>query len=169
MKGDTVMAFALDTEIEKVYDEYADQLYRIALSHSGNKEDAMDAVQDVFVKYASINKIFLDEEHRKAWFIRVTVNRCRDLNRKGKVRHYTPLEEVYDVPDKENDLPLRVKEMLEDMPEKFKAVLILHYLEGFSVEETSEILKLSLSAVKMRLSRARDYVKEKHKKEDFYV
>lgn len=162
------MAIELSDGFEKVYDNYADMLYRIALTHSNDAHDAMDAVQDVFVKLVSLEKQFTDEEHRKAWLIRSTINRCHDLSRRASIRFYTPLEEAYELPEEENRLPLRVKEALEGIPEKFKTVLVLHYLEGFSVEETAEILKLSLSAVKMRLSRAREYLKEKHQKEDFY-
>ena len=163
------MAPLMHTDFEKVYDEYADMLYRIALSHSGNSHDAMDAVQDVFIKLTSNNVAFKDDEHKKAWLIRATVNRCIDFKRKWQIRSYTPIEEAYDIPDEKNTLPSAVKAMLECLPQRFKTVLILHYLEGFSVDETAKILNLSVSAVKMSLSRARDYVKEKYKLEDFYV
>ena len=57
---------------------------------------------------------------------------------------------------------------IEKLPEKIKTVIILHYLEGFSVEETAKMLKLSSSAVKMRLSRGRDALK-KLLEEEMYV
>lgn len=162
------MAFDIISEVEKVYDEYADLLYRIALTHTADSHDAMDAVHDVFVKYATLRKSFKNEEHRKAWLIRSTVNRCHDLFRRAQVRRYTPIEEVDEIAA-ENDLAPAVREMLESLPDNYKTVLVLHYLEGFSVEECATILGLSVSAVKMRLSRAREMVNEKHKKEDFYV
>ena len=56
------MAFAPYADVEQMYDKYADMLYRIALTHSQDCEDAMDAVQDVFVKYFSTGKTFSDEE-----------------------------------------------------------------------------------------------------------
>ena len=163
-----MMVSSFKTEIEKLYEEYSDLLYRLALSHSANAEDASDAVQDVFLKYATSPRLFLDEEHRRAWFIRVTINRCNDIYRKNKVRDYTPLDELYDVPSEENGISKALKEMLDSLPENFKSVIVLHYLEGFSVEETANILKLSVSAVKMRLNRARDFVKSSYNKEDFY-
>ena len=162
------MVSCLHTDLEKVYDEYSDMLYRIALTHTANQHDAMDVVQDVFVKYATLKKTFDDASHLKAWLIRVTVNRAHDLFRKNKVRSYTPLEEVYDLPECENNLSLAVREMLEALPEKYKTVLVLYYFEGFSVEETAAILELSVSAVKMRLSRAREILNVSHKLEDFY-
>ena len=162
------MVLKLDNYLEKLYDEYADLLYRIALTHSQNQHDAMDAVQDVFVKLVSMDKSFSDKEHQKAWLIRLVINRCHDLSRKLRVRQYTPLEEVYDFPEEDSRLSSNVMELLDGLPEKFKTVLVLHYLEGFSVEETADILKISVSAVKMRLSRARDLIKDTHKKEEFY-
>ncbi len=168
MNGDTVMVLKSEKLLENLYDEYADMLYRIALTHSHSQHDAMDAVQDVFLKVAFLNKFFHDKNYEKAWLIRLVINRCHDLSRKIRIRQYTPLDEVYDFPDEESKLSPNVKEMLDGLPEKFKTVLVLHYLEGFSVEETADILKLSVSAVKMRLSRARDFVKDAYKKEGFY-
>ena len=68
--------------IDEAYAKYADMLYRIAISHLGNHSDAEDAVHDVFYKYITKNKHFNDENHRKAWLIKVLVNRCYDELRK---------------------------------------------------------------------------------------
>ena len=162
------MAFINTTAIEKLYDEYADLLYRLALSHLGNREDAMDAVQDVFVKYVTLNKKMPDNNYRKAWFIRVTINRCYDLLRRRNVREYTPLDEVEEVlVNDECEIPQSVRSMLESVSEKYRTVLVLYYLEGFSIEEIANILKATPSAVKMRLLRAREAVKATHNKETF--
>ena len=69
-------------DLEAAYGRYADMLYRLALSHLGVVEDAEDAVHDVFEKYINTSPSFKDGEHEKAWFVRVTVNRCHDLLRK---------------------------------------------------------------------------------------
>ena len=75
---------SLKNDIEAVYDMYADMLYRLSLSYLQNSEDARDAVQDVFIKYATASDIFKDDEHKKAWLIRVTVNCCNDMLRRRK-------------------------------------------------------------------------------------
>ena len=163
------MAIVNTFDVEKLYDEYADMLYRLALSHLGNREDAMDTVQDVFVKYVTLNKKMPDNNYRKAWFIRVTINRCYDLLRRRKLRDYTPLDEIGDVADKnECEIPQSVRSMLECVSEKYRTVLVLHYLEGFSIEEIANILNATPSAVKMRLLRAREAVKGTHNKESLY-
>ena len=161
------MAFFNTVDVEKLYDEYADLLYRIALSHVGNREDAMDAVQDVFVKYVTLKKKMTDNDYRKSWFIRVTINRCYDLLRRRSVRDYTPLDDVGEIAvSDEYDLPRNINTMLECVSEKYRTVLVLHYIEGFSIEEIAKIFNVTPSAVKMRLMRAREAVKAKHNEEN---
>lgn len=146
-------------EINAVYDKYSDALYRIALSHLLNKEDAEDAVHDVFIKYMNGSFAFFSEEHEKAWFIRVTVNHCHDLMRRRRLRSHAPLEEALEVfAEAGTSDTMREILTLEDI---YKTPILLHYFEGYSVEETARILRISVSAVKMRLSRGREKLKEK--------
>ncbi len=153
------------TNLDAAYTMYADMLYRLALSHSSSEEDAQDAVHDAFAAFLTADPHFEDTEHEKAWFIRVTINKCRDISRKNAVRVYTDLEEIGEIAisdEKENPAILA----LRLLHEKYRAVIVLHYLEGYSVEETAHILNLSLSAVKMRLSRGRLKLREIIEKEE---
>ncbi len=152
-------------DVAGVYDRYADVLYRLALTHLGNGEDAEDAVHDVFAKFISASPSFHDAEHEKAWFIRATVNRCHDIYRRNSKRNHLPLEEAENILHTHEDEPEIVK-LVHSLPEKYKSAIIIHYLEGYSVEETAKILSISVSAVKMRLSRGRDYIKELIRKEE---
>ena len=160
-----------ERDIAAVYKKYSDMLYRISLMELGNSEDAMDCVQDVFLKYSEKTILFSSEEHEKAWFIRVTVNRSHDLHRRNKIRSHDELTSAENVSYKEHfgEEGVRIFEAVEELPDKIRAVIILHYLEGFSVEETAKMLKLSVSAVKMRLSRGRDALKVILEKEEFNV
>ncbi len=151
----------------EVYDKYADMLYRLAYSMVLSTHDAEDVVHDVFAKYLMKNPHFKDEEHEKAWFLRVTVNQCHDFAKKQKYRNYTPLEEVVATVETKEDLGLLPAVLALD--EKYKMVLLLHYFEGYSVEEIAFSLKLSVSAVKMRLSRGREKLKHQIGKETPYV
>ncbi len=154
--------------LQEAYNSYADTLFRIALTHTCNREDAEDACQDVFIKYANSGVSFDSKEHEKAWFIRVLINHCRDLIRKHKTRTHLSLDEISDViSDTDNSSEyLDLIAIIEKLPLKYREVVILHYLEGYSVEETSTLLKSSASAVKMRLMRARDMIKDKYKEEE---
>ena len=145
-------------DLQTAYDRYADRLYRVALSYLRNPEDAMDAVQDVFIKLHTSKKPFRDNDHQEAWLLRVTINRCHDLTRRQAIRAYTPLDDVAHLAAKTDERPAVLHEV-DRLPTALKSTVVLHYLEGFSVEETASILKLSASAVKMRLSRARDLLR----------
>ena len=147
------------TSLAIAYDKYADMLYRLSLSHTQSKEDAEDAVHDVFTKYITMCSRFSDEEHERAFLIRATINRCHDLSRRNKIRVHDSLEDIRDLPAKDNSQQQELLKTLAMLPDKYKTVIVLHYLEGFSVEEISRMLKISLSATKMRLSRGRELLK----------
>ena len=154
--------------IEEIYDRYANLLFRLAFSLLLSKEDAEDAVQEVFIKFVVKKPAFNDVEHEKAWFVRVTINLCHDLQRRRKIRSYTPLEEISEIPHGEEKSYSMLEDVFE-LSEKYKTVILLHYFEDFSVEEIADILKISKSAVKMRLKRGRDLLKGKLEKEYEYV
>ena len=151
---------------ETVYNNYANMVYRLALSHLNHNEDAQDVVQDVFTKYMCGLHLPMNAEHEKAWFIRVTINHCHDIIRRRKHRTYMPLDEVSEIPAQEVELPFMLQETLQNLPEKYKSVIILHYLEGFSVQEIAKICRISVSATKMRLLRGRELLKGELEKEN---
>lgn len=150
---------------ETVYNNYADMLYRLALSYLNHREDAQDVVQDVFTKYMCGIHLPMDKEHEKAWFIRVTINQCHDYLRRRKHRTHASLDEVTELPGEEQEIPFMLQETLQNIPEKYKSVIVLHYLEGFSVQEIAKICKISVSATKMRLMRGRELLKNELEKE----
>lgn len=155
----------IKADIERAYDAYADMLYRVALTHLQNTGDAEDAVQDVFMKYMSAGAFFHSEEHERAWLIKATVNRCRDLIRRQKQRNHLLLDDIAEVipdgHDGKSETLFELTQALGAVEEKTRMILILHYLEGFSVEEIGKMMALSASAVKMRLSRGREALKGK--------
>ncbi len=155
----------------RLYEKYSDMLFRIAVMHSENSEDAADAVQDVFLSFMRGNVRFNSDEHEKSWFIRSVINRSRDIRRKNKVRAYEDLSTAENIAAKEHfsEENNSVLEAMEKLPDKLKSVLVLHCLEGLSIEQTAKTLRLTQSAVKMRLSRGRDSLREILNTEGFNV
>lgn len=151
-------------EFETAYGLYADMLYRLSFSYMKNKEDAEDVVQEVFTKYFCGLHLPMNAEQEKAWFLRVTINQCHDTLRKKGYRMHASLDEVTETAKEESDTGY-LQEALQKISEKYRGVVILHYLEGYSVEEIAKILHLSTSAVKMRLKRGREFLKEELEKE----
>lgn len=154
--------------MESIYDKYADLLYRLAYANMQSKVDAEDVVHDVFIKFYEKSPKFHDEEHEKAWLVRVTINMCRDHIRKKKYRSYVPLDEIQEM-EIEDDEKLEVMGHLSEIASNYRNVIILHYFEGYTVNEISKMLRISASAVKMRLSRGRELLKNKIEKEENHV
>lgn len=143
-----------DADLSRVYDLYADQLYRLSYSMLLSREDAEDAVHEVFMKYLHKLPRFSDGEHEKAWLLRVTINQCHDHARRLKYRSHLPLEEAAHFCSETGSG--EVTEAVLLLEDKQKEVVLLHYFEGYRVEEIAQILRVSVSAVKMRLMRARE-------------
>lgn len=148
----------LEKEFEAKYNDYGKMLFRIAFLYVGNSADAEDILQDVFIKYLSGGYSFKDSDHEKAWFIRVTQNKALDfLKRKG--RKNISLDDIENFTYEKNDNSADILREILALPEKYKSSVILYYYNDCSVEEISKILKISKSAVKMRLKRSREILK----------
>lgn len=149
--------------VEQAYDRHAHTLYRLAYSILKNSADAEDTIQTVFFKFIHKKKRFESSEHEQAWFVRTTINQARDLLRKRKIRSIIPIELNQEMQIVEVKPHEEMLDVLFSLPEKNKTVLILHYLEGFKVDEIATMLKISPSAVKMRLARGREMLKNEWK------
>lgn len=154
--------------LESLFSEYSDLLYRIALVKLRNKSDAEDAVQDSFIKYLSSPFVYSSDKEEKAWLVKVLENTCRDMLRRNGRRELVPIDEMCDI-GVEDEASQGVFEALSQVSEKCRTVILLHYLEGFSINEISKSLSLSVSAVKMRLMRGREELSEILGKENINV
>ncbi len=143
------------------YAQYADLLYRIAFLQLGSKSDAEDVLQEVFIKLLYKAPSFKDEQHEKAWLIRVTQNKCKDFRRAHTFHQPLLAEACFSdtATAEENCDTLSVRTAILSMPQKHKTVILLYYYEGYSVSEIAKILRISPSAVKMRLQRGREFLK----------
>ncbi|MCD7846286.1 MAG: RNA polymerase sigma factor [Oscillospiraceae bacterium] len=137
-------------------------LFRICLSMLGNDSDAEDAVQETAVKYMLKAPAFQSPAHEKAWLIRVAVNQCRDMGR-FRARHpQTAMEQALGYVSPESS---GVMEALMELPEKYKIVLLLYYVEEYPVKDIAGMIGRTPSAVKMRLQKGRRLLEEKYRKE----
>jgi RNA polymerase sigma-70 factor (ECF subfamily) len=155
-------------DYRQVVEKYENLIYGLALSRLGSKFDADDVFQEVFLIYFKKNKTFNDEEHRKAWLIKTTLNCCKRTLYSTWRKKTAPLEEAYlnnmtyqFVSHEEN----AVFTALRELPEKYRTVLHLFYFEDFSTEKIANILGINGGAVRMRLKRGRDLMHEKLKGE----
>lgn len=156
-------------EFERVINTYGDLLMRTCFFMLKNKQDAEDVVQETFFKYMTSDCRYDSEEHIKAWLLRVSQNKCKNLLRyKSMHSHisYADIEEGF-VSVTESFIPENdLEEIIEiaDLDYKYKSVVILYYLEDYNAEEVAEILGLSPAAVRKRLQRAREKLKITYEK-----
>ncbi len=146
-------------DFETVYEKYGDMLYRTAFVYIGDPHTAEDILQDVFIAYFTTKKHFVSEEHRKAWLIRVTHNKCINYLKSPSRKNIDIDELQLTCEENDTDYHLDVIKQIAALPTTYKSVIILHYYNDYSVEEIAKILKITKSAVKMRLKRGREALK----------
>ena len=154
---------ATNADLENTILKYSDLLYRICFLILKNEQDVGDVIQETFIQYMKKHPDFESEEKKKAWLIKVSQNKCKDFLRFHKRHSYVPLDEVEDILMGTSDVEPSYKDQLEEIWEleyKLKSVVILYYIEGYSIKETAQMLAISESACKKRLERARNKLKE---------
>lgn len=146
--------------LEEAMRRWGSTVLRLALSQLRSPADAEDVFQDVFLRLLKDRTAFRDDEHLKAWLLRVTVNRCHDLQRSGKRRPCEPLE-GHDASIEAPDLfESDVWELVGQLPDDLRAVVHLHYVEGYATKEIARIVDCPPATVRTRLHRAREALKK---------
>lgn len=157
---------AKDISADKLVDMYSDMVYRLAYARLQNVHDAQDITQEVFLKYVRSGKKFNDEEHRKAWLIKVAVNAGNSLAGSAWNRHRADISEA-EAETEEFSEKSEVYYAVRELPEKYRVIVHLFYYEEISVKEIGRILGIGEAAVKSRLFRAREMLREKLGGENF--
>lgn len=149
--------------IEKALDTHGNSLYRLCLVMLRNPSDAEDAVQETLLKYLQKAPSFRDAEHEKAWLIRVATNHCRDVLRSRTRYPQAALEAVREVITGSADSG--ILEALMTLPEKYRIVLTLYYVEECPIAQIAKAIGRTPSAVKMRLQKGRKLLEEIYRRE----
>ena len=150
-----------EEEANRAVEKYADTVRRICIVHLKNHADTEDIFQTVFLKYVLSSVSFENEEHEKAWFIRVTVNACKDLLKSFFRSRTVFLDEIIEKP---SEMPQDNREVLEavlELPEKYRDVVYLYYYEEYTAPEIGRILEKKENTVYTLLKRARKILKDK--------
>jgi RNA polymerase sigma-70 factor (ECF subfamily) len=142
--------------IEEIVQRDGDRLYRAAVAVTGNKAEAEDIVQDVFLKLIEKQPRFESPEHETAWLLRVTINLCKNRIRSYWWRKTETLLDTYPTPNsRETDL----MQTVQALPQKYRVVIHLFYYEGYSTQEIAQITEQKESTIRQQLTRARRMLK----------
>ena len=141
--------------VQELIERYQNNLYAIAFNICKNPSDAQDVVQDTFIQYYTSKKEFEDEQHLRAWLIRIAINKAKNMTLTFWHQHKVSLEEymetlTFETPESEN-----LFEEVMKLPKKYRIVIHLFYYEDYTIREIAKIMNVTESNVKVRLTRGR--------------
>lgn len=145
-----------DEYIEYLVDKYADMVYRLAISRTRDRDSSEDIFQEVFLRLSKNMPDFQNEEHEKAWIIKVTINCTKNLLNSKWNRCVDILETEL------SEEKIEMQEIYYDvlrLPQKYRTVIHLFYYENMSIKEISKILNTKETTIKTWLSRGRKKLK----------
>lgn len=139
---------------KRLVESYSDQLLRVAYSLLNSVPDAQDVCQEALLKRLDHSEQFESPQHERAWLIRVTINLCKNLRRSPWRTRTVGLDTVA---EQSAFQPQEggILEEVQQLPAKYREVLVLYYYMGYDSNEIAEMLGIRADAVRARMSRAR--------------
>ncbi|WP_066154509.1 RNA polymerase sigma factor [Halalkalibacter krulwichiae] len=157
-----------DKAFLKLFQKYEQDIYRMAYVYVKNKDDTLDIVQEV--AYRSFKKIdtLKKPEYFKTWLIKITISCAIDCLRKNKkvVQLKPEYEEIISSDVEDIPLSLSLHQLLDELNENEKSIVILKFYEGYSFKEIAELLNIPLGTSKSILYRALDKLRKQAKGAD---
>ncbi len=163
-------------ELQFKLDKYSDMLFKIAYMRLGNIQDAEDVVQETFFQYLKRKEAFENDEHEKAWLIKVTLNSCRKVWRSAWNRHRSDTDGEASEELRSEHIPQGLEEsviLAEDsrllleavrsLPPRYRDVIHLFYYEELSIKEIGAVTGRRESTVTSQLTRGRELLKKRLK------
>lgn len=143
---------------EEVVTKYKKTVGSVCVMRLKNWADAEDCFQNVFSRLYTKSPTFNDENHLKAWLIRVSINECSNYIRDNKP--LLPLKEVNENSVQFPHDKCDISWALMELEPKYRNILYLYYLERYKIDEIAEILGKKTNTVKTMLRRGREKLKK---------
>ncbi|ENH95677.1 RNA polymerase sigma-32 subunit RpoH [Gracilibacillus halophilus YIM-C55.5] len=157
-----------DKDFLKLFEQYEEDIYRIAYVYVRNKDDALDVVQEV--AYQSFKKIdtLKKPEYFKTWLMKITMNCATNVVRKNKkVVHLKPeYEEFMGTENEDIPLSLTLQDLIEELEEDEKSIVLLRFYHNHTFKEISELSEIPLGTAKSILYRALNKLRNQFKEGD---
>ena len=146
--------------VQELMNMYKNNVYATAFSICKNASDAEDIVQDTFLQYYMTHKSFDNEQHIRAWLLRVAINKAKNIQSSFWRRNRLSLDDYIETLSFETSETKELFEEVMKLPEKYRVVVHLFYYEDYSIKEIAKILRTTESNIKVRLSRGRAKLKD---------
>lgn len=148
-------------EATRLVEKYGDTVLRLAYAKTGNRYDAEDVTQEVFLRLLRKGPDGFDnDDHAKHWLLRVTLQRSNDLFRARTRRRELPLEAAAETSAPEHEGLGETLAAVMTLPQELRIPIHLYYYEDLSIAQVAQVMEKSEGAVKTRLSRARGKLRE---------
>lgn len=151
-------SFELNESVRRALDLYSQSLIKVAFAYLKSIADAEEVTQEVFLAYLQKRPVFENGEHEKAWLIRTTINKSKNMLKTGWFKSRNPVpEDLSYLPKEENE----VLQAVLSLDKKYRIPIHLHYYEGYSIQEIAVIMQSKPATVGTWLARGRFILKEK--------
>ncbi|REK71930.1 RNA polymerase sigma factor [Paenibacillus paeoniae] len=151
-------SYELNESVRRALDLYSQSMIKIAFTYLKNIADAEEVAQEVFLAYLQKRPVFQSGEHEKAWLIRTTINKSKNMLKTGWFKSRNPVpEDLSYLPEEENE----VLHAVLALDKKYRIPIHLHYYEGYSIQEIAAIMGSKSATVGTWLARGRLILKEK--------
>lgn len=144
-----------EQDITAAVNRYGDAVMRICMVYLKNTADTEDIFQEVFLKYAQSDKAFENEEHKKAWIIKVAINACKDMIKSFFRSKTTELDDLFFPRKNVSDETIDVLTAVLSLPQKYKTVVYLHFYKGYTAPQIGQILGKNTNSVYTLITRAK--------------
>lgn len=146
---------------ERLVLDAQDTLYRVSMSMLKNEHDAQDAVSEAILKaYENLHKL-KKEEFFKTWLVRILINECKHMLKKSGRATSLENEKLPEISSRDNPYQsVELGEAIDRLPKKIRLVVVMFYVEDYSVKEIKRVLNVPEGTVKSRLSKGRALLKE---------
>lgn len=150
-----------EEELNQAIEQHSDTVRRLCMIHLKNYADTEDIFQMVFMKYVLSPVVFETPEHEKAWIIRVTINACKDLLKSFFHSRTVSIDEALQLAAPISEDYQDVLQAVLSLPTKYRQVVYLHYYEGYTAPQISQLLGKNLNTIYTLLRRSKGMLKEK--------
>lgn len=147
--------------------KFGDTVLRAAYACCGSYAEAEDITQDVFLQLHTKPQSFTDDEHLKAWLLRVAINKCKNFKRSFRISRTSSLDNAetesvsYEMKTEDSSVLAEIK----TLPKKYASVIYLYYYEGYNTREIAEMQGKSENTVSSLLRRGREKLRLELEKE----
>jgi RNA polymerase sigma-70 factor (ECF subfamily) len=148
-------------DFERLYLDHRGKVYSTAYRMVGNRADAEDLTQDVFVKVYKKIKGFRGDSAVSTWIYRITMNTCLDFLRKNRRRQAVSIDQCPEPQSGSSKLMKLIEGTVATLPQGYRRVFVLHDIQGLKHSEIAEALGITEGASKSQLHRARAQLRQK--------